>query len=135
MPASGAERRHALNVIAMATGAADKGVLQLYEGVFRPESKRHEPWLERLRLQMNASLGAIDRHVGERGAAQWLVGKRMTQADITAVCAYTFLNDSLRVGADAVMYPSLAMLAARCEAMPEFSGTRMPFHPPADDRR
>jgi glutathione S-transferase len=105
-------------------------VLQLYEGAFRPASKRHEPWLERLRLQMGASLGAIDRYLGERGTAQWLVDKRMTQADITVACAFTFLNDALRVAADAVMFHSLATLAARCEAMPAFVETRLPFHPP-----
>ena len=130
LPAAGPERRQALNLIAMATGAADKGVLQLYEGVFRPESKRHQPWLDRLRLQMGSSLSAIDRYMGERGVAQWLVGKRMTQADITAVCAFTFLNDSLRVASDVVMFHSLATLAARCEALPAFSETRLPFAAP-----
>lgn len=130
LPAAGPERRQALNLIAMATGAADKGVLQLYEGVFRPESKRHQPWLDRLRLQMGSSLAAIDRYMGERGVAQWLVGKRMTQADVTAVCAFTFLNDSLRVASDVVMFQSLATLAARCEALPAFSETRLPFAAP-----
>jgi glutathione S-transferase len=130
LPVSGPERRLALNLIAMATGAADKGVLQLYEGVFRPESKRHQPWLDRLRLQMGSSLAAIDRYMGERGVAQWLVGRRMTQADITAVCAFTFLNDSLRVASDVVMFQSLATLAARCEALPAFSETRLPFFAP-----
>jgi glutathione S-transferase len=130
LPASGPERRQALNVMAMATGAAEKGVLQVYEGVFRPEDKRHQPWLDRLRLQMGSSLAAIDRYMGERGVAQWLVGKRMTQADITAVCAFTFLNDTLRVASDAVMFHSLATLAARCEAMPAFVETRVPFFAP-----
>jgi glutathione S-transferase len=130
LPASGPDRRQALNLMAMATGAAEKGVLQVYEGVFRPEAKRHQPWLDRLRLQMGASLGAIDRYLGERGVAQWLVGKRMTQADVTAVCTFTFLNDTLRVAADSVMFHSLATLAARCEAMPAFIGTRVPFHAP-----
>jgi glutathione S-transferase len=130
MPASGADRRRALNLMAMATGAADKGVLTLYEGVFRPESKRHQPWLDRLRLQMNAALASIDRYLGERGVSQWLVGKRMSQADVTAVCAFTFLNDALRVAADTVMFQSLTTLAARCEAMPAFSETRLPFFPP-----
>jgi glutathione S-transferase len=127
LPVAGTERRQALNLMAMATGACEKGVMQVYEGVFRPESKRHQPWLDRLRLQMSASLAAIDRYLGERGVAQWLVGKRMTQADITAVCAFTFLNDTLRVAADAVMFQSLATLATRCEAMPAFVETRTPF--------
>ena len=130
LPASGPDRRQALNLMAMATGAAEKGVLQVYEGVFRPETKRHQPWLDRLRTQMGASLAGIDRYISERGVAQWLVGKRMSQADITCVCAFTFLNDTLRVAADEVMFRSLSMLASRCEAMPAFHETRVPFFVP-----
>jgi len=130
LPPSGPERRQALKLMAMATGAAEKGVLQVYEGVFRPEEKRHDPWLARLRTQMNGSLSAIDRHVGERGTSQWMVGKRMTQADITAVCVFTFLNDTLKVAADRVMFQSLATLAARCESLPAFQDTHVPFFVP-----
>lgn len=132
LPPSGPDRRQALNLMAMATGAAEKGVAQMYERIFRPEAKRHQPWVDRLRLQMSASLAAIDRYMGERGVAQWLVGKRMTQADITAVCAFTFLNDTLRVAADPAMLQSLQTLASRCEAMPAFVETRVPFSAPKD---
>jgi glutathione S-transferase len=131
LPASGRDRREALNLMAMATGAAEKGVQQLYERIFRPEEKRHQPWIERLRLQMTASLGAIERYMGQT-QTPWLVGKRLTQADITVVCAFTFLNDALRVAADAAMFQSLAALATRCEAMPEFAGTRERFSAPAN---
>ncbi|HEU5135222.1 MAG TPA: glutathione S-transferase family protein [Steroidobacteraceae bacterium] len=127
LPRAGAERRQALNIMAMATGAAEKGLAQVYERVFRPEDKRHQPWLDRCRTQMNGSLAAIDRCLGERGASQWLVGRRMTQADITAVCAFTFLDDALRVAADSVMFQSLATFASRCEALPAFQETRVPF--------
>ena len=130
LPRAGAERRQALNLMALATGAAEKGVLQVYERVFRPEAKRHQPWVDRCRLQMSSSLAAIDRYMGERGVAQWLVGKRMTQADITAACVFTFLNDTLRVAEDAVLFQSLALLASRCEAMPAFQETRVPFFAP-----
>jgi glutathione S-transferase len=130
LPRAGAERRAALNLIAMATGAAEKGVQQIYERVFRPEEKRHGPWVERCHLQMSAALTALDRAVGERGESQWLVGKRMTQADITATCVFTFLNDALHVAADRVMYASLATLAARCESLPAFQETRLRFVSP-----
>ena len=132
LPSSGPDRRRALNLMAMATGAAEKGVLQVYERVFRPEDKRHAPWVDRCRVQMSGSLAAIDRYLGERGVSQWLVGKRMTQADITCVCVFTFLNDALRVGADAAMFSSLATLAARCESLPVFQETRTPFLVPGD---
>ena len=130
LPPSGADRRTALNLMAMATGAAEKGLLQIYERVFRPEDKRHAPWTERCRRQMSASLAAIDRHLGERGVSQWLVGKRMTQADITAVCAFTFLNDALRVADDQVMFESLSTLAQRCESLPAFQDTHVPHTAP-----
>jgi glutathione S-transferase len=130
LPAAGGERRLALNLMAMATGAAEKGVLQVYERAFRPEEKRHEPWLKRLRTQMSGALAAIDRHLGERGVSQWLVGKRMTQADITVVCVFTFLNDALKIAADPVLLQSLSTLAARCESMPAFQETRVPFFVP-----
>ena len=127
LPRSGPERRQALNLMAMATGAAEKGVLQVYERAFRPEDKRHAPWVKRCHTQMSGSLAAIDRRLGERGVSQWLVGKRMTQTDITAVCVYTFLDDTLRVASDAIMYQSLATLARRCESLPAFQETRVPF--------
>jgi glutathione S-transferase len=117
--------------MAMATGAAEKGVQQMYERIFRPEAKRHQPWVDRCRLQMSSSLAAIDRYLGERGLSQWLVGKKMTQADITAVCAFTFLNDTLRVAEDAVMFQSLSTLASRCEAIPAFQETRVPYFTPS----
>jgi glutathione S-transferase len=131
LPRSGSERRLALNLMSMATGAAEKGVSQIYERVFRPEDKRHQPWVERCRAQMSGSLSALDRYVGERGVSQWLVGKRMTQADVTVACAFTFLNDSLRVAEDRVMFQSLATLAARCESLPVFQETRTPFFTPS----
>jgi len=130
LPRAGAERRQALNLMAMATGAAEKGVQQVYERVFRPEAKRHQPWVDRCRLQMSSSLAAIDRYLGERGLAHWLVGRKMTQADITVACAFTFLNDTLKVADDAVMFQSLSMLTSRCEALPAFQETRVPYFPP-----
>jgi glutathione S-transferase len=130
IPRSGPDRRRALNLMALSTGAADKGAVQVYERVFRPDAKRHQPWLDRCRTQMNGSLAAIDRYLGERGVSQWLVGKRMTQADITAVCVFTFLNDALRVAADPVVFQSLGTLAARCESLPVFQETRVPFSAP-----
>src|SRR5271163_2621986 len=43
MPPSGEARREALRIIAMAIGAAEKGVIQVYETVFRPPEKRYRP--------------------------------------------------------------------------------------------
>jgi glutathione S-transferase len=129
LPRAGKERRDALRIMGTATGAAEKGVLQIYESAFRPQDKRHEPWLERCRTQMQAALAELDR-LSQARAGQWFIGHRMTQADVTASCVFTFLSEA--VNADrASAFPALSALAARCEALPEFSAVKAPWIAPA----
>lgn len=124
---SGASRRAALRLMAIATGAADKGVVQLYERRFRPEEKVHEPWLERCRAQVEAGLGALEAHLRGVPEGAWMLDDRFGHADLTAACAFTFLYDA---GMVAGTYPRLRALTDRVEAMPEMAATRRPFHPP-----
>jgi hypothetical protein len=56
----------------------------------------------------------------------------MSQADITSTCVYTFLSDALAINRDAVAYPGLGALAARCEAMPEFGSVKAAWFAPND---
>lgn len=128
LPRSGVARRSALRLMSVATGAAEKGVLQIYEGVFRPPEKRHEPWLRRCHTQMHAALAELEQVSAARADEQWLVDDTMTQADITVVCVVDFLSDAFEF--EAALYPSLAKLAARCAERPEFSATRTRFHTP-----
>ena len=72
----------------------------------------HEP----LPADVQQSLGA------------WLLGPKMTQADITVACASTFLHEALQL--DASKRPALAALVARCEALPEFKAVHQPFFVP-----
>jgi glutathione S-transferase len=130
LPRSGRERREALRILAIALGAAEKGVLQLYEVLFRPEEKRHDSWVERCRSQMHGALAELDRLV-QAGTGEWLLGDRMTQADVTTACVFTFLSDALNVGRSWVIYPGLSALSSRCEELAQFSKVRMKFHPPA----
>ena len=95
LPSSGKDRREALRIVAIAIGAAEKGVSQIYETVFRPPEKRHQPWLERCRTQMHAALAELNR-LSQARSSDWLVGDRMSQADITATCVFTFLVEATR---------------------------------------
>jgi glutathione S-transferase len=54
----------------------------------------------------------------------------MTQADITTVCAFTFLSEALNLSVNAAPYSALRALAARCEALPEFQSTKAAFFAP-----
>ena len=132
MPRSGIDRREALRIVAVATGAAEKGVTQVYETVFRPPEKRHQPWVERCHTQMHAGLAELDR-VSQAGAGEWLVGNRVTQADITATCVHTFLADALGINRAAVAYPGLAAIAERCEALPQFRAAKAEWFPPREN--
>jgi glutathione S-transferase len=129
MPRSGEPRREALRIVAIAVGGAEKGVMQVYETAFRPPEKRYRPWVERCHTQMHAALAELDRLCQVRGG-EWLIGNRITQADITATCVYTFLSDALAINRDYVVYPALSAVAARCEALPEFRAVKADWFAP-----
>jgi glutathione S-transferase len=130
LPRVGRDRRTALKLMAIAVGAADKAREQVYERAFRPADKRHEPWLARCRTQMHGGLWELERHASERGSGRWLMGEQLTQADVTTVCAFTFLTEALGLSNQSAPYPALRALAGRCEALPEFQGTRAEFNVP-----
>ena len=131
LPVGGRERREALRLIALSLGAADKGREQLYEQLMRPPDRRHGPWVERCALQMHGALAELEAHCLRRSPARWLIGPTMTQADITVVCAFTFVSDAL--GFDAAptpRYPALTAFVNRCEAQSEFRSTYTPLVSP-----
>lgn len=123
LPATGVPRREALRLMSLAVGAAEKAREQLYERMVRPPAKYHEPWVERCRDQMHGALGEIEEACQQRGPGTWLVGDRLTQADITVTCMCTLMNDSLRLFAGDHRYPALRAHVARCEELPEFRAT------------
>ena len=129
LPQRGAARRRALQLMAIATGAADKAVSQLYEGAFRPEEKRHEPWVARCRSQMQDALVELDRQAAALTDDRWwLGGDRPSQVDITVSCVATFVHEALRL--NPAELPSLMRQVARCESLPAFRAHYLPFFTP-----
>jgi glutathione S-transferase len=128
LPPIGKPRRDALKFMAMATGAAEKGIAQIYESAFRPAEKYHQPWVERCKSQMTGALQELEKLRAAQAADMWLAGERVTQADITVACVFTFLADATR--ADVTPYPALKLLVARCEAMPAFKEIKLSFFTP-----
>jgi glutathione S-transferase len=129
LPATGMGRRCALACMALATGAADKAIAQIYEDVFRPAEKRHEPWLARCRAQTSLAITQLEQRYAAVAPA-WLVADRLTQADITMACVWGFLNEALPAAVPSGAFPALSALAARCEAMPEFMAVKAQFFRP-----
>ena len=129
LPVTGAPRRRALALMALATGAAEKAVQIIYEGFFRPAEKRHEPWLKRLREQMEGALIVLDHACAQIEEGDWLVDEGITQADITVACVFTYISEAIKP--DAKLYPALRKHVARCEKLPAFKSVYAPFEMPA----
>jgi glutathione S-transferase len=128
LPTQGDARLQALKLIALATGAADKGIHVVIERVFRPVEKRHAPWTDRCRVQVQGALAALDVACAARAGNDWLVGEAMTQADITVACYCTYLSEAMPL--DLSAYPALDAHVRRCEALPVFRRFHVPFDAP-----
>lgn len=122
--ASGAARRRALKLCALATGLADKAVSLVYE---RAVHGRGTPlWVERCRSQIGDTLDALE--AARRDAAgDWWFGDRPGHADIAAGCALRFLREAHGEVFDAARWPALAAHGEACEARPEFRAVVQPF--------
>ena len=59
LPAEGAERRRALRLIALATGAIDKIGAATYERIVRPSAFRWPEWIGRCRTQGEGAVTAL----------------------------------------------------------------------------
>jgi glutathione S-transferase len=120
-PPAGAARRESLRVTAIALGLAEKSVELRGETARRPEQFHFQPAIDRLESQIGTALDWLESH----GGRPWLVGAKMTQADVTATVAMTYLAAKLPRLLPAGCYPELRDLQDRCEKMPAF--TAAPF--------
>ena len=124
----GAERRQALKICALSTGLADKAVSLLYEGLLR--SEKSNVWVERCETQIARVLDVLENDLSERKSPYWF-GDDIGHADIAATCALRFLREAHPHLFDEQKYPSLAGLAARCEALAQFQEIVQPLAPPS----
>lgn len=121
VPPSGRDRRDVLRLAAWATGAGDKTVAAFYELSRRPEDKIHPPAVAGNLAQARTAFGVLDEAASGGG---WLVGGRLTQADVSAVAFYEFarvvVGDRLADGS----WPGLDALRDRAYgAAPAFAET------------
>jgi glutathione S-transferase len=123
-PAGGPERRRALRLVALATGAADKAVALLYDRRLRPAETHYAPWSDRLAGQLQAALAALEKETGPGWYFQELA--RPMQPDITVAAMLGLLRLSLPDQLTAGRYPRLEGLSARAEVLPAFQAAVPP---------
>jgi glutathione S-transferase len=116
VPSAGPERRRALRLIALATGAIDKVGAAAYERLLRPAALRWPEWILRCRTQGGGALAAL-------AAEPWPQRARLEQAEITTACTIRYV----RIADPELLlpghFPNLDALSARCEALPAFQAT------------
>jgi len=120
----GPDRREALRLMALAAGAADKGVSLLYERALRTEAL--DLWVERCRTQVTGALQALEAARAAR-ATPWLFGETLGHADVLLTTMLRFVREALPGVFELDGWPALAAHAARCEALPVFQEIAQPY--------
>lgn len=118
MPASGEEFRLALQIIGFALAACEKAVQCVYERNLRPTEKQHQPWVDRICLQLNAACEGLEAKLV---ASEFeLAPAVLTQPFITSAVVWQFIQSMLPELVDAKKYPRLQALSNYAESLPEF---------------
>ncbi len=126
VPPTGDLRRRVLAATTLATGLADKARLQNTELLFRPAALRHPPLLDRLRGQMDAAAEQLDALCAQVSTT-YLFGERITQADISLGCGFTYASETAKLTAP---LPALRARCARLAELPVFREIYLPFDAP-----
>ena len=113
---AGVERRRALRLIALATGAIDKVGAAAYERLIRPAALRWLEWIARCRTQGEGAIAAL-------AAEPWPPGENLDQAEITTACMIRYVRMADPDLLPPSRHPTLDALSARCEALPAFQAT------------
>lgn len=108
----------AQRIIGIALAACEKAVQAVYELNLRPAEKQHQPWLDRVYVQLEAALNLLEQEV--KSTDFWLFGSKMLQADITTAIAFRFAYAKLPNRIRASDYPALTAFSARAEATNAF---------------
>ena len=105
-----------LRLQALADGMMEAGVLQIYETRFRPEEKRHAPWLDYQREKVERALAALE--------AAPPPNPKPLAGDIALACALGYLDFRFQ-GAWRAKHPRLvAWLDDFAARVPAFEKTR-----------
>ncbi len=118
-PASGADRRLVLKLVAILMGACDKALQVAYERNYRPVETVHQPWIDDCMAQVASALTVVDTMITPE--ADGLVLGRLTQADLAA-----FVTERLArgLGLDTERdMPNLFALTSRLGNTPPFAST------------
>ena len=118
-PEPGPARLHALCQTSYALAACDKTVQIVYERRLRPQEKQHQPWLDRVQLQLHGAWRQLDASLCEEAP------DCLSIAGLTIAVAWSFAQQMVPDVMAASDYPAVATLTALAERQPVFLATPM----------
>ncbi|USX28353.1 glutathione S-transferase [Oxalobacteraceae bacterium OTU3CINTB1] len=118
-PSDPAALLRSLRVLGLALAACDKGVQIVYERNVRPAEKLHQPWVERVTLQMLSAFDALEAEQRERPLI--LGGPGTEHGAIMTAITWHFMRQMLPELVAAENYPALDDLSRRAESLPQFA--------------
>lgn len=109
-------RRTMFRIEAVGIGLAEKTYERGIEFSRRAPGKHDPDWIARLERQILTALAWIEDNV----RSEWLVGDRMTRADLAVVMASTYLSEKLPDLYDRQRFSKLENHRNRCESLAPF---------------
>ena len=124
VPRGGNSRIEILRLCGFATGTMDKMVTLIYERLVR--ERRDDAWIRRCTRQALETLAYLESTCADR-TTRFLVGSRLSHADVAFSCAYTLASEALPDLLGAQDLPALRARAERVESLPELAETHQAF--------
>jgi len=121
-PSTGAVRTQMLSLIGIGAGAAEKSVSCYYEegvNAKRPADKIYRPWVDKMYEQTKDGLEVVESMV----KGPWIMGNKITQADVSLVCFFDFIVKHRPETAPQLNCPALEKISKKANLMAEFSST------------
>lgn len=113
-------RVKSLTLAALADGIMEAAVLVIYEARFRPDDKRHQGWVDRQQVKIDAGLAYLEANIPD-----WTTNP--DYGHITLACALGFL-DHRQAGQWRAACPELAAWLDRfAQAVPAYAATAPPM--------
>lgn len=116
VPPHGAARRRVMNLVGIACGAVQKAVDAIYERTQKGPGRTCDDWVARCEAQSARGFQALERSV----EGPWMTGARLTQADISTVVFYQFVEVMAPGLFARIRAPALDRLAAAARDLPAF---------------
>lgn len=117
VPSGEPVRRVVLRIDAVATGLAEKLYERGYEFARRDPAKRDAAIVARVERQIDSALSWLEK----LSPSPWLVGNRMSRADLTTAIAFTYMIEKHRSFLDRRPSPVLDAHCRHCEALSSFA--------------